>query len=133
MFREIEARISFALTPTGEILCALNHSDNFSAFSFLKFLCDYLEAGESLHDSWQKALKKYQTASALVKQDILFLSEFSALFGNTDKEGQKQNCRFFLEKTKEKRMRLLEELKTKQKLSYALGAFLGLFCCIIFM
>lgn len=92
-----------------------------------------MEQGESLAASWDKALKAYKKQSALQKEDFALLEEFSAAFGNTNKDGQEKNCRFFIKRLEEKRKSILLYQKDKQKLFYSLGILSGLFIGIIFM
>ena len=133
LFHQIERQISFLNLSTGDILEQLACEDQFLNFDFIKILKKKFQENQTLSTAWYEALNTYQEKTALLKEDISFLQDFAGIFGATDAKGQIESCEYFKNRLEEQRKDAVKNNKTKEKISYTLGVFGGLFFCILFL
>ncbi len=96
--RLMRAEMIYLKTPVGEVFRLAAQGENPVVNQFFEYLHKSLGAGKTLKQLWNSGLQKYTRYFCLNQKDILVLSEFSVLLGQTDIENQIENLDNTLDK-----------------------------------
>lgn len=89
------------------------------------------EAGESLSDSWSKALKALPLGYGLSAEDKSIIMQFGAKLGATDIQGQTEHCDYFKNIFQNKVDLLKEDYATRSRVYKNLGFFSGVAMALV--
>lgn len=90
-----------------------------------------LEVGDSLSDSWSKAIKSIPSGYGLSAEDKSIIIQFGAKLGATDIQGQTEHCNYFKGLFKNKADLLKEDYATRSRVYRNLGFFSGLAVALV--
>lgn len=127
LFEYLKAEIDYQLTPLKDACRIIGMKEKHIAGEVLLDFADRLEAKESIDIQlmWQQALDTYKSKLHLNLSDYNDLLTFSSAIGYLDKNMQKRNLDWVIEKLEHERKRSQEKYERCSKLNKSLGMIIG--------
>ena len=94
----IKAEMAYLRTPVNEIFAKAAEGDNDIVNRFFRFLREGIEQGSSLKALWKEGIERFSSVFCLDGKDLLILSDFAVLLGQTDVVNQIENIDSVVEK-----------------------------------
>ena len=128
----LTANLSTAIRYSGvEIHTLLLNEQKNLALPFVAEAVKNLENGDTLSDSWSKALDSLPYAYGLSAEDKSIIIQFGAKLGATDIQGQTEHCNYFKGLFQNKADLLREDYATRSRVYRNLGFFSGLAMALV--
>ncbi|MBP3887062.1 MAG: stage III sporulation protein AB [Cellulosilyticum sp.] len=127
LFGLLRGEIDYQLTPLKEACKQISQRDQKGIGQIFDQFAKELEAKESadLNEMWKSALETYKGKLHLKETDYEILESFSNACGYLDKNMQKRNLDFVIEKLAHEKKLSAEKYERCSKLNKSLGVLLG--------
>lgn len=122
----LETEINYAATPLAEALRSLAARCEKRVQPLFEYVLAELRdtPGCTAYEAWERALKRFYPQTALLKSDLVILSNLGKVLGTSDRQDQTRHLRLAIEQTGAEIARAQNEAARHVKLWNYLG-FLG--------
>lgn len=127
LFELLKGEIDYQLTPLKEACMQISQRDHQGIGKIFMQFAKRLETKESadLNDMWKQSLEDYRGKLYLKETDYEILESFSQACGYLDKNMQKRNLDYVIEKLDHERKVSQEKYERCSKLNKSLGVLIG--------
>lgn len=127
LFGLLKGEIDYQLTPLKEACLQVSQRDGKEIGAIFIHFARQLEAKEStdLNIMWKQSLEAYKRNLYLKETDYEILQQFSSACGYLDKNMQKRNLDYVIEKLEHERKLSEEKYERCSKLNKSLGVLVG--------
>lgn len=131
--RSIKTYIAFSKMPLAQIMKRLSKEQSFHKNAFISEMNSKLTNGEDFFEAWCESLEGIRSGSRLTNDDISLLCSFANGLGESDLNGQLENCDMFLSLIDTRLDELRPKASARMKVYNSLGLFAAGLAVIILL